>query len=153
MDGDCAFFSEALGDGGEGAPGVEDVIEQQDVLAFDFGEMAVEEIDLAGAFDAAVVTCDIEAFDGERAGHAAQEVGGEDESTFEQDDDDQGAFGEILFDFHGHVVEALLDHGLIDQHSLNIIFHVTGICAGQKRKRAKPEKAGWAMVFSGPLSA
>jgi hypothetical protein len=93
------------------------------VAAADFGEVAVEEVDFAGAFHAAVVAGDVEAFDFEGARDAAEEVCGEDEGAFEEDDDDECAAGEVAFDFEGHGVEAFFDDCFVDEDSLDVVAH------------------------------
>lgn len=123
VDGGGAFVRETFRDCGEGAPGIEDVIEEEDVHAIDFGEMTVEEIDFSGALESAVIAGDIQALDGELAGDAAEKIGGEDEGAFEQDDHDDGSGGEFNFDLAGHGIEAFLDDGFVHEDAFDIVFH------------------------------
>lgn len=123
VDSGGAFICEAFADSGKGAAGIEDIVEKQDVFSPYFREYMIEEIHFARAFEAAMVACYIEALDGELAGDSSQEVGGEDECAFEQDDDEDGAFREVAIDFTGDGFDAPLDDGFIDEHSFDILLH------------------------------
>ncbi len=85
--GGVAFLEEAFFDGGEGASGVEDVVEKEDVAAFDFGELIAVENDGAAGFGAAVVGGDGDGIEVKGELDAAHEIGCEDDPAVEDGDD------------------------------------------------------------------
>lgn len=70
-----------------------------------------------------MVAGDVEAFDGEFARDATEEIGREDERSFQQDNDNDGAGGEIGFDFLRHGVEPAVDDLFVDEDTFDVIFH------------------------------
>ena len=121
-----AFLKQSLGNGMQRAAGVEDVVQQQDVPALDLGKMPVEEIHFARALHPAVVAGDVEALDFQWPWHPAEEVGGEDEGAFEQDDDDELPAGEIALDLESHRIETFENDRFVDENPLDVVAHPGG---------------------------
>lgn len=70
-----------------------------------------------------MVAGDIQALDGELARDAAEKIRSEDECSFQEYDDDDGACGEFFLNLFRHGVEALLDDSFIYEDSFDIVFH------------------------------
>jgi len=104
----------------ERATRIEDVIEQEHVPTMDIGQGVIEKCHHARALGAAVVTGDFQAFDVERSWQSAQQVGGKNQGSFEQNQRDDRASGKLAIDLFCHRIETFFDHFFIDQNALNV---------------------------------
>ena len=121
--GGVAFLGEAFADGVEGAAAVEDVIDDEDVLAGEVGEFDLIEGDDAGALGAAVVAGDGDGFHFQGEVDAAEEIGEEDEAAVEDGDDGEVFAGVVVGDGLAHGIEAVVDVGFVEEDFFDVGLH------------------------------
>ncbi len=99
--------TEQLEEVGDGEARVDDVLDDEDVFAFDGAAEVLGDLDDAARAGAFTVATDAEELDAERGADSAGEVGGEDEAALEDADEDQAAVGVVF----GDLLAELLDAG------------------------------------------
>src|SRR5579875_163535 len=93
----------------EGEAGIEDVFDEDDVLAFDGGVDVLDELDGAGADTGAAVAGDGDEVEGVVDGDGTGEVGEKDGCAFENADEDDGLTGVLDADLFADGGDALGD--------------------------------------------
>ena len=105
------------------SPGVENVIEQQNLMPLHLGKMTIQKIHHARTLHTPMVTRHIQTLDLQHPRHPPQKIGRKHQCALEQNDHHQRPLRKIPLNLRSHRIKPLLNHRFIDQHALNVIPH------------------------------